>query len=1374
MNQPQTHFVDLLQTGSALTVQWRAAPGADARPVEAELLALIGKQVSAVAEAQRRAGLARDVAPLPGRPPAGPALAAAQRALGETLYRLLDGPDRALARRVDEARRTSAALHLVVRLRTSDRKGLARHPALSWPFQLVAAPGEEPLTLALDPPTTILVQLGEAELAEPEKVAGGRLQVLFMAYSPQDVRPVLDYEAEEERILIKLAPHVEKHRLVLRVAEEGSVAELRRRLMDRAYDVVHLTGHGVVTKDGARLVMEDADGRRDDVSAERLLEALRDGRRMPSMVVISSCHSAEQRDDLPSLAAELIEGGVPCVVGWTLPVLDTVATDAAQELYLRLCNGDRLAEAVAQARRKLHREDQRRQHPAHAWSTLQTLSTRAAGFAIDRDEKPKQDAVPREVVYRRMGKINVLTEGFVGRRRELQALGGILRRGRWAPSGGEERAVAGALVVGMKGQGKSCLVARALERHEHDAGELSTVVLHGALDELAVLEAFRIKAVRPGDDAAEQTLNDASRPILQRMERLLRRHWCDRRVVIVLDDFEQNLEVPGEGDAQLRPFAAAVLEALLPICRDEQPRLLITSTARFALPGRLEGLLAEVPLGALEASSVQKLWARGYHDEFTGLGPAAWRELCERFGRNARLLEWARQLLGGKPRDEVKRVMAEAGRALPIWKHQPLDEAKQEELVAAFLRHMAFEEATRKVGPAAMTFIHRARVYEDPVPAEAFAGLVDGLEIALERHVPALANLGLLELGSKDGRAVYRVSPLVKAQFDEPDGERWHGVAAEYWWRAAELSDGGWHMPWVMQAWQHALAARQQELADRAAALLADWLHRRGLYAYSASIGARHVARFPESAEGLRWLGAALVSSGELQQGRKSLERALEIEVKVLGTQVHPRVAASCHALARAMREQGHLVRAQALLERSLEILQEIHGTQEHLSVAYALHELGRVLHAQGQLAEARSILERSLQIKEMVYGTQEQLSVATSLHELAAVLYAQGELARARSLLARALEIQEKLHRTQEHPDVAASLQVLAGVLHAQGERAGARSLLEHVLEIQEKVYGTQVHPNVADSLHVLAMVLLAQGHPTSARAHLERALEIQEKVHGTQEHPSIASSLHTLASALRAKGDMAGARSILERALKIREKVHGTQEHPDVASSLHALAIVLHAQGDLTGARSFLERSLEIKEKVHGTQEHPDVAASRYELARALQAQGDLVGAQAQLERSLEMLAKVPGTQHPNFVMCLHALAGVLRAQGDMAEARAHLERSLEILSKVHGTMDHPDTATSYDALGHCLAELGLFEESEGAYRTALEIREKLFGTRDHYLYAETEFALAMLLRRQERHEEAQALFEHVYRVLRAQAPDHPLLAHFQLVQPAPTGTE
>ena len=90
-----------------------------------------------------------------------------------------------------------------------------------------------------------------------------------------------------------------------------------------------------------------------------------------------------------------------------------------------------------------------------------------------------------------------------------------------------------------------------------------------------------------------------------------------------------------------------------------------------------------------------------------------------------------------------------------------------------------------------------------------------------------------------------------------------------------------------------------------------------------------------------------------------------------------------------------------------------MHGTDEHPSVAASLHALAGVLKAQGDLSGAKSRLERSLQIQAKVHGTDEHPSVAASLHALAGVLKAQGDLSGAKSRLERALQIKAKVHGT-------------------------------------------------------------------------------------------------------------------------------------------------------------------------------------------------------------------------------------------------------------------------------------------------------------------------------------------------------------------------
>ncbi|MFP2925132.1 tetratricopeptide repeat protein [Pyxidicoccus sp. 3LG] len=1017
-------------------------------------------------------------------------LGAAQRQLGQTIYEVLDGPERALQRRLEASLSTGQPLDLIIRLRVGDGGALAQHPALGWQLQLLTGSSGAPL--ALEPGVTLSVQLGEIAQTQRVHVPGGRLRVLFMAYSPSDTEPVLDYEAEEEHILTQLSPFVEEHRLLLHVAEDGSLAELKRRLMRRSYDIVHLTGHGVVTDKGPRLLMEDENGARDDISPEQLLKVLRAGLKPPRLVVVSSCHSSNQSNDLPSLAAELIQGGIPCVVGWTRPVRDDLATTAAAMLYQRLCTGEAPDQAVARARQHLHEYDKERSLPTNSWATLQYLTRMPSGFAIDPDERPAREQAPtHEVVYRMLGnRMRVLESGFVGRRRELQALGRILRRGRWTPPGAAEVPVAGATVVGMKGQGKSCLVGRALERYSLDVGELTPVVLHGKIDEIELVEALRQDALRIGDDRAEALLVDASLPLMTRIERLLRHHWRDRRMVIVLDDFEQNLDIPGEGEARLHPFAAELLEVLVPICRDEQPKVLITTTASFAPPTRCQGALAEIPLGSLDGASIRKLWVRGQSGrELEHVSRTVWNDLCERLGRNARILDWARQLLGGKTPGEVRRLLDAAGEKLPKWKGEVPDKAKQDELAALFLRHMAFDEARAKVGLDALIFVERARVYEIPVPAEAFTRLTEGLSVSLERHLVALANLGLLEMGSEAGRTVYRVSSLVPETFDAPEREKWHGVAAEYWWKAADRG-AHLHIPSLMQAWEHALKAMRQDIADQVASILDGWLHRLGDLARSESMATRHIAVFPDSIVGLTWAGDALRLAGNFRESRRLLEQGVNLTEQTLaeGDQSHPKanarqkLSASLHALACVLKAQGEFPAARAHLERSLGILKQVHGTEVHPSVAASLHELAGVLQAQGEFPAARAHLEHSLDIFKQVHGTEAHPDVATAYASLGVCLRNLGDVDESEIVLRKAQDVRERVYGTRNHYMYAETEVSLALFLLQRNSPKEAMPLLQHARAVLQNV------PN-----HPLLPLLqrLISGPSTSPRelAHLALA---------------------------------------------------------------------------------------------------------------------------------------------------------------------------------------------------------------------------------------------------------------------------------------------
>ena len=903
------------------------------------------------------------------------------------------------------------------------------------------------------PPFSVVLQLGGQALAEPRVLEGGGLRILFMASSPKDAPPELDFEREEEEVLTVLAPMAERRRARLRVVEEGTLEGLRAAMLLERFDVVHLSGHGRLTPDGPRLVLEDAFGGKRLVAPEELLDVLKGAKAMPELVMLAYCHSAEMRGSVGSFAAELVAGGVPNVLGWTRPVFDDVATAAAAAVYEQLGACKTPVEAAQVARERMRRADERDPRPTHAWGTLALLSRSAAGFRVDDRADPLSEGTDPDEVYKYLGRrMRVLRKGFVGRRRLGQRLLRVVLRGQDARPEGT-RDVAGACVFGMKGVGKSCAVGRAIERAKQEQSELAVVVVHGAVDERSVLEAFQETAMTGrGDKEAERLLDRADEMVLKRVRRVMEL-WRGRPVVIVLDDFEQNLERDAGGAWLVTPEAAGLLEVLLPVCATGKPKILVTSTAEFEVPGGYERAVAMLPLGSLEASAVRKLWMRGQaSNELSHVSLKSWQDLAERLGRNARVLAWARALCAGKTDDELAEVARRARLELPVWAlGDEVSEEKHAELARIFLQHMAYEQARGAFGDAALTFVKRARVFEAAVPREAFTALAEGLDVDLDRDLDRLASSGLLEVGDLDGVRAYRVSPLVEPKLDVADAERWHEAAAEAWERLAEktASDAMW-LERTQAAWEHALRARHIQRAERLAHRIDRTLFDAGLYADNLRLAERHLETLPESPYGHQWAGYAEFKAGRPgPRATERVQRAHALLVRALGTEEHLDVAAALHALGGVLQAQGDLAGARKALERSLAISAAVLGTEEHLDVAASLYALGGVLQAQGDLAGARNALERSLAIHAKVLGTEEHPNVAVLLHATAVLLADEGDLEQAAVHYRRVLAIEEKCRGTRDQYHSAETEVAFAMLLSRLGRQDEARELLQHALRV-------------------------------------------------------------------------------------------------------------------------------------------------------------------------------------------------------------------------------------------------------------------------------------------------------------------------------------
>jgi hypothetical protein len=176
---------------------------------------------------------------------------------GQRLYNWLDGSDRTLQPLLDKYRREGIVLAIAAAEQLAHLPWEVLHDGNGFLVQRV--PAIVPVRWVSDSTVKKLTIEGEAE--------NRALQVVFMATSPLDVKPVLDFEGEEARIL----EATKRQPLALTVEESGCLSELGYLVdgYDKDYfDVLHLTGHATLQDGQPRFVTETATGEAYYASAE--------------------------------------------------------------------------------------------------------------------------------------------------------------------------------------------------------------------------------------------------------------------------------------------------------------------------------------------------------------------------------------------------------------------------------------------------------------------------------------------------------------------------------------------------------------------------------------------------------------------------------------------------------------------------------------------------------------------------------------------------------------------------------------------------------------------------------------------------------------------------------------------------------------------------------------------------------------------------------------------------------------------------------------------------------------------------------------------------------------------------------------------------
>lgn len=1058
------------------------------------------------------------------------------RKTGTKLFNWLDGNDRFFQQLLDNHRGKGIVLaisagenlaHLPWELLHDGKSFLVEKRPGIIPVRWVSSDGKNLLSIA----------------AEPENRP---LQMLFMAASPLNVEPVLDFEREEASILSATA----RQPLTLTVEESGCLEELGYLVEDYGksyFDVLHLTGHATIKNGIPAFITESATGEAVESTADDIATELQF--QLPKLIFLSGCRTGQAGNcgAVPSMAESLLDKGARSVLGWGQKVLDNDATLAAAILYQALSSGKQLTEALALTYQGLIKNKARDWHllrlyigdnfPGNLVTSLRT-----------RGRKP---APPRSLSTEFLdaaGKVKVPTrESFVGRRRQLQScLRTLTLPLLTSPYQGEEiGGRIGVLIHGMGGLGKSSLAARLCDRLTN----FQRVVWVGEIDEPSLVNRLTEKL-----DSKElrETLQNPDEELKFRLKRVF--GWLketgDKPFLFVLDDFEANLE-PRDDGYILQPEAAKVLSALVWSIRDIYASDRIIITSRYDFESNNLQQFHKQPLegmrGAELLKKLNRLAAFNQENKQKSQVEETLQAKAQQLADgNPRLLEWLDKLLLSDVDVEV------------ILEKLELDSGELREQVLA-------EELLQQMDDTMREMLQLGLVFELPVPREALEAVCETIAKS-QQYIDKAIALGLLEVSPDSSVRVPRILPL-EFSHQDLDTDNVNTVIAttgsnlkifkiaakvlyRLWWEEERATEEQ-----VLEIHRLGLLGREGEIAAEITNQLTNYWIKISRFREAVKL-CKLTLDITEDYRVLHNLARLETQLGDMEVAKQHYQQALQLyplkEEKEKG--------AIIHNLANIYSRQGNFQQAISLYQKSLKLYKSL-GIVE--GIAGTLHQLAGIYTQQGKIDDAIALYQESLQLAEI---SGDMHNKAATLHCLGNIYMQQGNFDQAIFLYEESFELKECIGDLQGK---AVTLHCLGLIFAQQRKIDKAIPLLQQSLGINEYVGDIQ---GQAANLHFLAVIYTQANDLEQAISLYQQSLKLSEY---TGDVVRQIETLHQLGYVYAQKGQIESAIRLFHQSFKISEITGNIHTKALTLSSLGGLA---HEQGDFITALTYLEQSLEI----------------------------------------------------------------------------------------------------------------------------------------------------------------------------------------------------
>jgi tetratricopeptide (TPR) repeat protein len=1125
--------------------------------------------------------------------------------IGRQLYQWLDGKEGWLRRALDEAEEQTIYLDLI---QTSEARGLnpeTERVALGLahlPWELLH--DDTGFLLERQDISVLPVRSVQQRNTSAIAVQNRPLRSLFMATSPEDIKPVLDYEREEANIL----QATKDQPLALIVEESGSVEELANLVKsypEDYFDVFYLTGHGVIytqvnfeylLRKGRKIkdytpcfITEDEVGNVQLTTVDDLAKAFRG--RFPRVIFLSGCHTGQvaNRGTVPSMAHALVKLGAGIVLGWARPVYDRTGIIAAQAFYQALATGATVEEAVKAAQQEMIAKECPDWHLLRIYRDTRPIEQLVTSLRTKGREKLKFTQPESEFLdENNIVKVASRWE-FVGRRRPLQRCLRALR---------ETSEEIGVFIAGMGGLGKSSLAARLCTRVQTQRPNFERVVLIGPLDEVGLLNKLSSKFERFAD--LPPLLNEPKVSLKGRVQNFFERiEALEHPLLLVLDDFEQNIPQANIEDGSLRMTAEAyrILEAICAALEENQAESRLIVTCRYLKEDTLSPHRLHVEsLAAMGKSDIDKI-CRPLDKEVKQ--EIRQQRILDIADGNPRLLKWLLQVIQ-QPDLEADDLLTRLENTQQEFRENILAQTLLNALEVDEKKFLARLSVFRL--PVTIDIVNAVTQNLTPSPSrQAQRGVRDEERLWLEK----LVSFSLVESATTHATqtAEYRVTtilePLLQPILSEEEWQTTQQQAAkklyQIWWEESE----GCMEAQGLEIVRLGLLAGEQEIA--------------------VSLGHRIANRWVNSSRFL-----------ETVQLCDQLRQKF-VDYRILGS------------IARAEEVLGRVEDAVAHYQQALDLCPEA----DFKLKAATLGNMADVIAQQGDIEGAIALWEQDLEILERIGDV---CGKDTTLNNMARVIAQQGDIEEAIALWLQSLEISERIG---DVGGKATTLNNMADVIAQQGDIEGAIALWQQSLEILERIGDVR---GKATTLSNMAQVIAQQGDIESALALWQQSLEILERIGDVRNK---ATTLNNMADVIAQQGDIEGAITLWQQSLETYERIGDVSRK---AATLGNMARVIAQQGDIESAIALWEQDLEISERIGDVR---GKAVTLNNMAGVIAQQGDIERAIALWLQSLEISERIGDVRGK--ATTLGNMAGVIAQQGDIESAIALWEQDLEISERI-----------------------------------------------------------------------------------------------------------